>query len=283
MGASEQSPSGQFVTVDGLRLHYRILGKGPKAVVIHGASGNLRDWTAGPAQRLGETHQLLLFDRPGLGFSERPAKDGDDPSVQAALMRKAAGELGFGGAPVVGHSLGGAVALAWALDAPGETPGLLLIASPSQVWEGGVGTLYNLLHNPLTGPLVARALPLLATDRLARDTVARIFEPQSPPRGYLDWVSPRLTLRPSVLRANAADVGNLKGYIREMVPRYGRLTMPVELVHGDTDDTVPSHIHSEVTVATLQNARLTLLPGIGHMPHHTSTGQIAAALARLTR
>ncbi|MSU90989.1 alpha/beta fold hydrolase [Rhodobacteraceae bacterium 2CG4] len=272
---------GEFVEVEGLRLHYRTMGRGPKAVVIHGASGNMRDWTIGPAETLARSNTLLLFDRPGLGFSERPARGGSDPFVQARLMRAAAAKLGFGRAHLVGHSYGGSVALAWALDAPDSVSGLLAIAAPSQVWDGGVGLVYELAANPVTGPLFAGLAPGLVGEDAVKGAIARVFAPQSPPPGYAEQIGARLALRPETLRANARDLTRLKGHIRRMVPRYGTLRMPVELVHGDADEVVGAAIHSDLLARQLPDVRYDRLAGIGHMPHHVATGAVAAALARL--
>ena len=60
---------------------------------------------------------------------------------------------------LVGHSYGGSVALAWAVDAPETVSGLVLLATPSQVWEGGLGLTNDLLASPLVGPPLARGDP----------------------------------------------------------------------------------------------------------------------------
>ena len=52
---------------------------------------------------------------------------------------------------LVGHSYGGSVALAWAVDAPESISGLVLLAAPSQVWEGGLGLTNDLLASPVSG------------------------------------------------------------------------------------------------------------------------------------
>jgi len=275
------SGDGQFVEVEGLRLHYRTMGRGPKAVLIHGANGNLRDWTIGPAQVLARTNTLLLFDRPGLGYSERPDRGGANPFVQARLMRAAAAKLGFGKAHVVGHSYGGTVALAWALDAPESVTGLLPISAPSQVWDGGVGLIYDVAANPVTGPIFAGLAPgLLGPDAIG-DAVKRVFAPQSPPPDYAERIDARLALRPDSLRANARDLTQLKRHVRTMVPRYSELRMPVELVHGDADSVVGATIHSDILARQLPQAGYARLEGIGHMPHHVATDAVAAALSRL--
>lgn len=279
--APASSPQGQFIDVGGTTLHYRTMGKGPKAILIHGASGNMRDWTVGPAEVLAQRNTLLLFDRPGQGFSERAPSEGSSPFVQARLMRTAAERLGFGQAHLVGHSYGGSVALAWALDAPETVTGLQLISAPSQVWEGGVGVLYDIAANPVTGPIFAGIAPGVIGDGTVENAVARIFAPQSAPPGYAERINARLVLRPQALRANARDLTQLKGYIRQMVPRYPGLRMPVELVHGAADEVVGPTIHTDLLARQLPGARYSRLPGIGHMPHHVATAEVAAAMNRL--
>lgn len=280
-GPDPGTPQGQFIDVDGTRLHYRTMGKGPNAVLIHGASGNMRDWTVGPADALARKNTLLLFDRPGQGFSDPAPKDGSDPFVQARLMRTAAERLGFGQAHLVGHSYGGSVALAWALDAPETVTGMQLISAPSQVWEGGVGVLYDIAANPVTGPIFAGLAPSVIGDSTVENAIERIFAPQSAPPGYAEQINARLVLRPQALRSNARDLTQLKGHIRQMVPRYPELRMPVELVHGTADEVVGATIHTDLLARQLPQARYSRLPGIGHMPHHVATAQVTAAMERL--
>jgi hypothetical protein len=63
-------PTGAFVTVNGLRLHYEIAGTGPDLVMIHGASGSLRDLTFSLRDRLTDRYRVIVVDRPGLGHSD---------------------------------------------------------------------------------------------------------------------------------------------------------------------------------------------------------------------
>lgn len=273
-------PDGEFVTVEGLRLHYRVIGQGPKAVALHGASGNLREWRAGPAAALAGRATLLTIDRPGHGFSERPP-GGEDIFLQARLLHAAARTLGFDDAPLIGHSLGGSVALAWAVQHPETVPGLLLISAPSQVWKGGTGLIYDLAATPGVGTLLVNTLPRLIGDKLIADALVRIFAPQTAPEGYGEKIAAKLALRPATAQANARDIARLKPRMRRMVRMYDRLTMPIEMIHGEADRTVPLAIHSEPTAAQVPSARLTSLPGIGHMPHQVAPQAVVAALEGL--
>ena len=64
-------------------------------------------------------------------------------------------------------------------------------------------------------------------------------------------------------------------------PRYDTIACPVEIVHGDADTIVPATIHAIPLSDILPRARLTLLPGVGHMPHHAAPDDVIAAIDRL--
>jgi pimeloyl-ACP methyl ester carboxylesterase len=247
-------------------------------VLIHGASGNARDWTFGAMQAIARDHPVVAFDRPGLGGSDAPETGVESPFVQAARMRAGLDALGLADPILVGHSYGGSVALAWALAEPGRVRGLVLLAAPSQVWPGGLGLATDLLASDLLGPVVARTAALLPRG-LIDGAAARVFEPQEKPVGYIDRLGPARVTDPAVLRANARQLAALKGYITAMVPRYPGLAMPVALLHGDADTIVPLAIHSEPLATQIAGARLEVLPGIGHMPHHAAPDALMAALA----
>ncbi len=256
-------------------------GDGPPVILLHGASGNFLDWTFGRFNELAKTHRVLAFDRPGLGFSD-PA---ESPSLsdQAALMRKAAGKLGMERAIVVGHSFGGAVALAWALDAPETVSGLLLLSAPSMLWPGTAGRLYDLANTPVLGFAFSRLIPFLATENRIQQAVDTIFEPQPMPEGYIKFVRSILSANPTRYRTNAIQVATLKPQIAKMIPRYSSLPMPIELVHGKEDTIVPADLHSVEFAKKMPNAGLTLLDGIGHMPHHAAPETFFEAFGRVNK
>ena len=82
------------------------------------------------------------------------------------------------------------------------------------------------------------------------------------------------------MAANARQVNGLYAHVTAMQSRYSTLHLPVELVHGVEDKIVPAAIHSERLVDLLPDAHLTLLPGHGHMPHHTNHEAVVAAALR---
>ncbi|MCA0940900.1 alpha/beta hydrolase [Salipiger pacificus] len=271
-------PEGRFLQVDGRRVHYVEAGSGPALVLIHGASGNLRDWTFDAVSRLSPDYRVIAFDRPGLGYTEAEA-DGDSIFDQAALLSAAATQLGATRPIVLGQSYGGAVALAWAANHPERVSALVLLGAASQPWEGGLPFFYKLTAGPLA-PLANPAIAAFAPDARVQEAITEVFAPNPVPAGYAAHIGAPLTLRRESLDANARQRASLKAEIRALAPRYPALDLPVELIHGEADTTVGLQIHSVPTAAQIPGARLTALPGVGHMPQHVSPAQMDAAIAR---
>ena len=267
---SASGAAGTRVEVDGVAINLSRSGSGPAVCLIHGASGNLNDMTFRLAPALADRYEVITVDRPGHGRSGLPPGGGASIQTQAALIRGALARIGIERTIVVGHSYGGSVALAWAVDAPESVSALVLLAAPSQVWEGGLGLTTDLLANPLVGTPLATAIPHVVSRGFADRAVAGVFAPQAPPTGYLEHLDLDLVLQPTSLRENARQLVALKDELRPLIPAYPRLPMPVELVHGNADKTVGLDIHSVRFAAQVQHARLTVLPGIGHMLHQVA-------------
>ncbi len=271
-----------ILEVDGVLVHYRRQGRGTPVVLVHGASGNLRDWTMGAMDAMAQRHDVIAFDRAGLGLSGWPGDAaGVRLSEQGRLMRGALEQLGVERVILAGHSYGGSVVLAWALDAPQTVAGLMVLSAPSHPWPGGLGITTDLLASPLSGPALARAVPALLPRSVAERAAERVFAPQSAPEGYLQHLGYERVVNAEALRRNAMQLAVLKAEVREMAPRYGELAMPVEALHGTADEVVPLDIHSEPLAAAVPDLRLTRLRGIGHMPHHVALPEVLAALERL--
>ena len=280
-------PAGEIMRIDGVAVHYKIMGEGPDLVLIHGASGNLNDFTMGFAQRLAERYRVILFDRPGLGWTDRlPGHGGawntreETLAEQAALLQRAADRLEVENPIVLGHSFGGIVALAWGLSRPDTTAALVLVSGVAEPWPGGLGWTYTVNGSALGGALFVPLVSAFLPKSFVRTSIASIFEPQEPPEGYATHVGADLILRRQSLRANAQQVNALRPHVVEMQKRYDTLTMPIEMVHGDADTIVPAHIHAEVLMGDVPNGALKLLPGVGHMPQHSHPDEVVAAIDR---
>ncbi len=273
-------PVGDFLEVDGKRVHYVAKGSGPDLVLIHGASGNLRDMTFGLLDKLAQDYRVIAFDRPGLGYSDRLNGAGATISEQAELLSKAAAQLGAERPVVMGQSYGGAVALAWGVTRPEQTAALVLISSPAYPWSTPLSTYYKVLSHPWLGLVAIPLLTAWVPESVVQRNVAEVFLPQSEPPGFAEHFGVALTLRRGSLRANALQRAGLLSEMTALSERYDALTMPIELVHGSADTTVGAVIHSVPFAQRHPNANLTLLEGIGHMPHHNRPGAVIEAIHR---
>ena len=273
---------GEIIEVDGIPIHYWDRGSGPSVVLIHGASGNLRDWTFQIAPRLAETHRVIAFDRPGFGHSGRVAEQGWDPAVQAALLAKATAQLGADDPVIAGHSWGGALAMAWGVDRPDAVSGIVSVAGATMPWGGELSFFYEIGASDVTGPLFGRIVSAVATEKTIASHLVGTFSPQPVPEGYADYVGGPLATRPRVARYNAEDIENLHDALTRQSARYGALEVPVEIIHGQADNAVWPDIHAVAMHYRLPNSRLTLLQGVGHMPHHANPDAVIAAINRLT-
>lgn len=278
---SRMPPASGFVTVEGRRIRAEIMGSGPDLILIHGSSGNVNDFRAGLMARLAARYRVIAFDRPGLGFSDPLPKGGEGITDQARILSKAAAALGVSRALVLGQSYGGAVALAWAAAAPGQVAGLVLVSAPSQVWSGGLSRYYRVTSHPVGAALAVPFLTAYVGRGLVERELIGVFAPQEVPAGYVDAIDLDLTLARGAIRANARQRARLKADVRALRPAYADIIAPVEIIHGDQDQTVPLDIHARPLSEQIPAAHLHILPGVGHMPHHgASRGAVIAAIDR---
>jgi pimeloyl-ACP methyl ester carboxylesterase len=285
--AAAYPPQGRVIDVDGTPVHVLIEGAGPDLVLIHGASGNVRDWTYAFADRVSDRYRVIMLDRPGLGWTGRlPGNSGpwnaraETPMEQAELLQKAVEIVGVNRPIVVGHSFGGAVAMAWALRQPDETGAVVMLGAVSNPWPGNLGWTYTVNGSAWGGALVVPVLSAFVPAKYIDDTVEAIFAPQDAPPGYAAHVGAGLVLRRKSLRANAQQVNSLYPHIVKMSQRYQRLDLPLEIVHGDADTIVPLSVHSEPLSKQVPGAVLTVLPGVGHMPQHVAPDAVEEAIDR---
>ena len=286
-------PLGDFVAVTGGKVHYVQEGTGPHLVLLHGAGGNLREFTFDLMGRLTDRYTVTAFDRPGLGYTDRvpsvatglTATEGDSPQDQAKMLREAAAELRITDPIVAGHSFGGIVSYAWAVagldeNNPVNARAIVSMAGVTMPWPGELDRYYRVNGSAFGGVVTIPTISALVPPSVIDSSIEATFAPQSAPAGYRDYIGAGLTLRPSSMRANTRQVNTSRPHVVALSQRYPELSLPIEIVHGEEDKTVPIHIHAEEIAKIVPQVNTVRLPGVGHMPHHAAPQTVIDAIDR---
>ncbi|MBC8129165.1 MAG: alpha/beta fold hydrolase [Rhizobiaceae bacterium] len=274
-------PSGGFVEIDGARVHYVERGEGPTLLLVHGLGGQLRNFTHSLTERLDGFHVVAL-DRPGSGYSDRQ----DD--ANARLTRQAAFVAAFIAAKkldrplLVGHSLGGAVALATALDHPRSISGLALLA-PLTHQQTEIPPIFRglAIASPTMRRLVGWTLAIPASLRNRDAVMAAIFGPNAPPRDFPTRGGGLLGLRPKSFYATSTDFMAINHDLPAQEVRYAELAMPVGILFGTGDRILDHRRHGEAMAGKIARLELELVDGLGHMVQISEPDRVALFLRKM--
>jgi pimeloyl-ACP methyl ester carboxylesterase len=273
----DNPPAGRFVEINGVRLHYVERGQGEPLVLLHGNGSMVQDFeSSGLLGMAAKKYRVIAFDRPGFGHSERPRSTIWTPQAQADLIHAALAKLGVTRAIILGHSWGASVAVALAQKYPRAVASLVLASGyyyPSPradvFFASGpaVPVLGDVMRYTLT-PLVARAMwPIV---------LRKIFGPAPTPQKFAGFPK-EMALRPSQIRAIAAESALMIPNAFRMQGDYADLKMPVVIISGDDDRLIDvdqsARLHEEVAQSSLHRVR-----GAGHMVHQTAPAAIMAAI-----
>ena len=276
-------PAGSFATVNGARIHYVHVPAGPgpdlpPLVFIHGASANLKDQMLPLRPLLEGRAEMLFFDRPGHGWSERGSNN-ENPHQQAATIAALMDHVGIEEAIVVGHSFGGAVTVTFGLEQASRTRGLVFLSAASHPWPGGATSwYYSLTAMPVIGRLFSEAIPYPAGILRMGAATTCVFAPNAVPEAYSDDASIPLVLRPRAFRSNAIDVAGLYGHVLETAKRYREIKAPTVVISGDRDAVVYEEIHSTGLARDIPGAELVWVRNLGHKPDWIARDLVVAAI-----
>jgi pimeloyl-ACP methyl ester carboxylesterase len=274
-------PIGKLVEADGERIHlldYGIANSSkPPVILIHGASVNLRDMKMALGDKLAKSYRVIVVDRPGRGYSTRPS-DGWRLDRQATLIHDAVVASGVEKPIVVGQSLGGAVALAYALKYQDEMSGLVVLAAVSHEWPSDVAWYNKVSGWPIAGQLLRRLVIPIYAPFAAKSGVGRSFRPDEAPDGYYDASGLTLLFRPKDFKANAEDLRHLKPQIVAMSHDYADLKLPMAILTGADDTTVSPVLHSAALAKEVPGAYYEVIADTGHALHHSQSAKVLAAI-----
>lgn len=279
--AQHQVPrEGAFVDVEGARLHYVERGRGRPIVLIHGLGCNLNTLTYALAERLADDFRVIAVDRPGAGYSVMTKDAVATLHGQAAIFGRFLRAVDAEGALIVGHSLGGALALTLAVDEPDLIGGLALVAPLSQPIEEMTPAFKPLL---IPSPFKRRLISWTLAPPLARINRAKalrvIFGPDPVVPDFETRGGAALGRRPSAIYAASSEVSLGTGELVDLVRRYPALRPPLGILYGRDDRILSAALHGERTATQVPGAAFETIAG-GHMIPLTAPDATAAFVRR---
>jgi pimeloyl-ACP methyl ester carboxylesterase len=274
-------PRGQFMEIDGQRIHYIDRGRGPAIVMIHGLGGNLQHFNYALVDRLAGEFRVVAVDRPGSGYSTRPNHASAALGAQAATLASLVRRLQLEKPLLVGHSLGGALALTIALNHPDCAGGLALIAPLTHARDDvpevfralAIGS--RLLRGIVSWTL-ATPLSILNRDKV----LAVVFGPEAVPADFATKGGALLGLRPKSFYATSADLMAANDDLPATMQRYGSLAIPFGMLYGTGDRVLDYREQGEAMQQKCPALDLELING-GHMLLLTAPGPCVDMIRRV--
>ncbi|MDB5825424.1 MAG: alpha/beta hydrolase [Herminiimonas sp.] len=263
---AHMKPQGRFVEIGDVTFHVHEQGQGSSILLIHGLAGQLQMFTYGVAGKLAQRFRVVSIDRPGSGYSIRSPETPADVSTQAAAIAVLIEKLALGPTLVVGHSLGGAVALALAIEHRSCVAAVALVAPFTHLLDAKVPAPFRVLTivSPLLRKLFAWTLAVPASIAGRRAVLAELFGPEPVPHDFPTRAGGLLSLRPSHFIAASRDLQALTACMPAIEARYGELTVPVSVLFGKGDRILDWKPNGEDFIARVRGATLQLVEG-GHM------------------
>ena len=273
--------TGRFVDVDGNRIHYVEQGEGRPILFVHGLGAQLHQFRHPLFGKL-DGFRLIAFDRPGSGYSTHSRGWTARLTEQARVIRRLIEVLGLEKPLIVGHSLGGLIALTMAMEFPGAISGLVLL-SPLTRYQDTVPPEFRTLYipSPLRRWLRSQTVAVPAALKYAPQTLAFVFSPQEPQEDYPTEGGGWLGLRPGHVYATVSDFTAIEHDLPALQERYGEIAVPAGILFGNQDRVLDYQRHGLGMKGAIPGLEIEIVEGIGHMPHYAASDQAAAFIRRI--
>jgi pimeloyl-ACP methyl ester carboxylesterase len=273
-------PTGSFIQVEGLRIHYiERPGTGTPIVLLHGLPGTAEDFDEVTPLLAG--HRTIAIDRPGFGYST----GGYVPFArQLQTIQALLGKLHIAQAIFVGHSYGGAMALAFAELHPQEVRGLVLVdaaatCTRNTTYERAQARLVRVLQTPVIRQIANATFSQLLLKVSADQGDGQAFDPAAVDPTHRRRVL-AINMKHENLEAWAGETLEANGVIEGINRSLAQIRLPAVVIQGASDKLVKPACGRRLA-ALLPQSRLVMVSG-GHMAPYTHPGSIAAAIESLS-
>jgi pimeloyl-ACP methyl ester carboxylesterase len=215
---------GTLTTVRGVRLRVATRGAGRDVLFLHGSPGSLEDF--GPVgDALASSFRVTAYDRPGHGFSDDPGRY--SLAYNAELAHALIEQLGLTRVIVVGHSYGGAAALALALRGTGSVAAYVVLDSALYSRIRDIKPFHKIISLPLVGKKLARAVPAKAVHKEIERRLHVEFK-RAPSQAFVA-LRQQLWGTPKVTHALACEIAGEDAELKQQSPGYARIEAPIYL------------------------------------------------------
>lgn len=253
-----------YLDANGRRLSWTSAGHGPQTILfVHGGFATQRWWEPVVDLLPSDLYTAYRFDLPGHGQSDPPSEpDGYAVERLAATLAELVNGLGLSDLHLVGHSLGAAIALTYALAEPGRLRSLVLVSTPS-------------VDGTPTPPEAMTLLEQMRYDRpLLLQAMASTMPARAPDAFVQQLVDDALAQAPEAFTATAQALADW----RLPAQALARLRLPVLLVCGDRDHIVERWVQERLLLSIPGANNLEVFQGCGHTPPLERTEGFVAAL-----
>jgi pimeloyl-ACP methyl ester carboxylesterase len=274
----DNPPIGRFIEVDGVRLHYVDRGSGDPVVLLHGNGSMIQDFeSSGLIEMAARKYRVIAFDRPGFGHSARPRGTIWTPEKQADLIHRALTQISISRATVLGHSWGASVAVALALKYPLFVAGVVLASGYYYPTVRGDVLLLSGPAVPVVGDILSHTVAPLVSRLLWPILIGKIFAPAPVPGKFREFPK-EMAVRPSQIRASAAETALLIPSAFALGGKYASLRMPVVIIAGEQDRLIDIEEQSARLHQNVRQSKFRPVTNTGHMVHQTATARVMAAI-----
>lgn len=258
-------PLGRMVNTSHAQFHIYEKGTGPYILLIHGLAAQLGQFNCGLIDQLAKNYRVIAIDRPGSGYSKRQRNTSASLSAQADSIAELMQKLDMQQTTVVGHSLGGSVALALAQRHSNNVSALALISPVTHTPATTPKAFKPLeIHQAWLRHIISWTLSAPINMILHRRIVEAIFSPEAVPKDFYKCSRTLLTIRPSHFVATTTDLADAFNKTTSIIENYQYMNLPVSILYGRNDRILDPQEQGVALQKSIPNAQLTLIDG-GHM------------------
>jgi pimeloyl-ACP methyl ester carboxylesterase len=262
-----------FADIDGVRIHYQEKGTGTPLVLLHGFTSSTYSWKD-VFEPLSQNFRVIAVDLKGFGFSGKP--DGDySRRAQATLVGHLLDYLKIEKAWLCGNSMGGEIALNFALQNPQRVERLILIDSAGVTVTGSGSLAPRYLLLPVVGRIVtALALP---SDKLVRQGLEKSFYDQT------KVTNERVAYYYRPLKTRGGQLAAVRARTQAnefpVEPELGRISMPTLIIWGAQDALIPLEAGIKMN-KLIKESRLVIFDSCGHLPQEEVPARVVDEITK---